>query len=220
MKMNIDVNHARITRQPGFCFFIALFFIAIRLQGQDRAADLIVTFKKDTLSVKITEVGLMSLTYRNFKGDTAVSRTIPKNEVRKVFFGNGDVEEFNQSQANYSQVNDPRYYKMAYKTSFQKEISAWQTDRLLEKKELYGQRYAPQKAVGITTFVVGGGFVVVGFIQAFASIFTLSDELRGGVPIAIGLGVSTGIGMPFTILGIKNKRKYKAITMELNRRGI
>ncbi len=203
----------------GIFFSLALLSQATQtqVQAQKRGADLIITIKKDTLLTKITEVGLTSLTFKNWEGDTTTRRTIAKIDIRKVIFGNGDVEEFGQS--NYTQIAPKRHNKQIPATPFQREITAWSTDKLLEKKAFYKQGYPAQQVVGITAVSVGGGFLLVGLLQTFLSAIT-SVGPEGPKRIAIGMGVAGGIGVPLMFLGNRNKRKHKAIEKELLIRGL
>ena len=60
--------------------------------AQKRNPDLILTVKKDTLSVRITDVGILDLQYKKLTGDTAMIYTVAKTDVIRVFYGNGDEE--------------------------------------------------------------------------------------------------------------------------------
>ena len=204
----------------GIFFSLALLSQATQTQvhAQNRGADLIITIKKDTLLTKITDVGLTSLTFKNWEGDTT-THTIAKIDVQKVIFGNGDVEEFALSDYTPVASNRDRRYKKIPTTPFQREITGWSTDKLLEKKAFYKQGYPAQKVVGFTAFAVGGGFFIVGLLQTFLSAIT-SVGPEGPKRLAIGVGIGGGIGMPLTFLGVKSKRKHKAIEMELLRRGL
>ncbi len=203
--------------------------LALPAQAQKRNPDLILTVKKDTLSVKIAEVGISDVKYRHWTGDTVTIYTIAKIEVAKVFYGNGDEEEFKPSTPVRRVPADRRYYKMKVKTPFQKEIALWSTEKLMTERGVYGQKYRAQKTGGVVAISVGGAAAVVGFVHIFGGIlsalfsFGSNDEYNpkpATVAIVSGIAVSTGAGIPLTILGSKNKKKYNAIKMELEMRGV
>ena len=193
-----------------FCVMVYV-FLTFRSQAQNRGIDRIVTVRNDTMEAKIADVGLEFLKYRNFKGDTTILRTISKREVRKVIYGNGEMEE----------VSDPgMYFNEVPKTRYQKEIEGWLTNKLLKERAFYKPRFRLQKATGMTAFVIAGGLQIFGATQLLISISNRSNEANGTVPILTGIGMGAVIGMPLTYFGIRNRQKYRALTNELRTRGI
>jgi hypothetical protein len=194
------------------------FFLATSVYAQKRNPDIILT-RKDTMSVKIVEVGLSDVKYTQLTGDTLAIYAVAKANIVRVFYGNGDEEEFKPLALVQPVGKDRRYYKMVVKTPFQKEIAQWSTEKLMLEKELYRQKYIPQKVGGIMAFPVGGVLLAVGFAQAIGSLFD-NDGPSGAAAAISGVVIATGLGIPLTIIGSQNKKKYKAIETELEIRRV
>lgn len=200
---------------------LQLYLLPLGLRAQKRAPDIIVTSKNDSLLVKTLEVGLSLLKYKNIEGDTTTVRTIVKKDIMKVLFGNGDIMKFQHRPDKITTPGITLYYtEIQKKTQYQSQIEGWTTEKLLAKQSSYRKRYTPQKVIGIAGLSAGGGFEIFGIWQFCMSMVNGDKKPKGSIPLVTGIGICTGIGMPFTFWGIRSKQKYRAITMELRKRAI
>ena len=194
----------------------AFFVIAISdcLYAQQRDADRIYTIQKDTLNVKITEVGLQEIKYKMLLGDTATQNVIPKYKILKVVYGNGDIDDFSLWTSSQEVLPGKKYYRAIPKTPFQREIGTWSDAQLIMAKSKYKSSTVGPIIGGIVAIHLGAVLYVAGLVN------TAFDDADRGTPQIIGGLVGVGGGISLTVFGAKSGRKYRAIKAEMAIRGL
>ena len=201
-------------RQLRYNFFLLVLTVIFQFPaiGQQRNADQIITIKNDTLTVKILEVKLNEIKYQDFESDK--NHTIAKGTISKVLYGNGESEEFANSERfldkAVSNNPDSRYYKMVVATPFQKSITQWPDQKLFSEQKRYRNIASTNLFLGITSIVAGSVMFTHGILTIFDS-----NHSAGFI---IG-GVFTGtLGIPLLAFRNKAKKRNKFIEMEIERR--
>ena len=201
-------------RQLRSNFFLLVLTVIFQFNavGQPRNADQIITIKNDTLTVRILEVKLNEIKYQDSKSDT--NHTIAKSTISKVLYGNGESEEFVNSERFFDKAisNNPdsRYYSMVVATPFQKSITQWPDQKLFLEQKWYRNIAGTNLFLGITSIVAGSVMFTHGILTIFDS-----NHSSGFI---IG-GVFTGtLGIPLLAFRNKAKKRNKFIEMEIERR--
>lgn len=199
------------------CSVIGVFFVIIfvnSLYAQRRDADRIYTVQKDTLTVKITEVGLQEIKYKMLAGDTLTENLIPKYKILRVVYGNGDIDDFTIWTSNQEVSLGKKYYRAVPKTAFQREIGTWSDAQLIMAKSKYKSGIVAPIIGGIVAIHLGAVLYVAGLVN------TAFDDADRGTPQIIGGLAGVGGGISLTVFGAKSGRKYRAIKAEMAIRGL
>lgn len=204
--------HFKSCRKSKFTLLVLFAIGSFPSIGQQRNADRIVTVKKDTLTVNILEVGLTEIKYK--EADNGMIHLVSKAKVLKVFYGNGETEEF----LNFAQYQDKsipdqtdlKYYKMVVATPFQKSIAQWSDQKLFAEQKRFQNISSTTLFLGITSIVTGSVLFGYGIATIFDS-GQAHEFMRGGI--------FTGtLGIPLLAFQNKFKKKRKFISMEIERR--
>ncbi len=197
----------------GIIFFF--FFLSNASIAQERKADSIFTVRKDTLVVKITQVGIDSVKYYQMK-DLQNIHSLANGDILEVAYGNGEREMFSKVIRKKYQIvrnGDSKYYKIALPTPFQRSITQWPTEKLLVEQKRFKEKRDLCVTLGILGFVGGTITGIVGLSKIFDSSNSASSLMATG--LVVGLS-----GIPLVVFGALNNKKAKFIRMELERRGV
>lgn len=193
---------------------IAILLLSSRSSAQLRNVDSIFTVKKDTLVVRITEVGIHNVKYRKIKDDTSTIHILPKTEISLIVYGNGEREESrgpNIAPDTATALPQRRYYKRV--PAFQQEITHWQPTELVAKKQLFRSNSVVCIVFGIITVIAGPALVISGYNK----IDIFNDDNQAVAQMTGGFLLS-GASIPLFIFGVKNGKRAKLIKIELERR--
>lgn len=208
--LNADVT--RFLYQLCLCSVVAL-CTSLTCTAQQRGADSLFTTAKDTLVVKIAEVDIRDIKYKTLSGDTTVVHLIAKTKVKKVVYGNGETEEFKShpSLNYYPSMEERSNQRYAWVAShpFQREITGWPVEKLLDQQKRYREQAATTTPLGVITAIVGPTLFVTGISKLFDS--DAAGYFVSGVCV-------TSFTIPLAITGGKARKKVNFIKMELERR--
>jgi len=211
------------SRSSSFILFLRIFSFSLFLcplcvtngTAQSRNSDTIFTVKKDTLVVKILEIRIYEVKYKEFGNDSSLTHSIHKSDISKVVYGNGESELFPELQNYPVEAIGQKFYKLALPSAFQKEITQWPEEKLLMEKLKYQDRASITTTLGVATAIATPILFVAGFVTIFQDIFSDSNKAPKLLIAAAITGTATA---PLMIFSSKNRKKYKSIKMELGRR--
>jgi hypothetical protein len=201
--------------RPGFRLLTGILIVAaisIECMAQQRDADSIFTIKKDTLTVRIIEVGIDAIKYTRPGGDSVRIYSMAKSEISSVTYGNGETETYETRVPNADQTQKYRYVQPVKTSAFQQTISTWPNDLLITKQKEYQTTANIALATGIVTSAASPILIVGGFIT------TIFDSEKRGTPYLVGGLLGLGASVSLFLGTAKNKKKSRTLQMELLRR--
>jgi hypothetical protein len=180
--------------------------------AQQRDADSIFTIKKDTLTVRIIEVGIHAIKYTRSIGDSVRVYSMAKSEILSVTYGNGETERYETSMPNVDPKPKYRYLQPIKTNAFQQSLSTWPNDLLITKQKEYQINANVALGTGVLTSVAGPGLIAAGIIT------TIFDNEKRGAPFLAGGLLSVGASVSLFLGSGKNRKKSRMLQMELFKR--
>lgn len=204
-----------VSAQFGKIFLLTYFVFATQQSfAQQRSADSIFTIRKDTLVVKIAEVGINSIKYRKTP-DSEIIHELLKTDILSIVYGNGEVETFGYSQYYKEkpsiQVTDKRYYKMVLATPFQKEIVRWPREKLLTERTHLKEKKDLNLTLGILSILGGTAMFIGGVSKLFDNTNSALALMDGGITVGT-------FSIPLFAFRARNGKKINFINAEIERR--
>lgn len=219
------------------CFSILLISVCVYCQ------DLIVKKNTDEIQVKIIEVGLTEVKYKNWNNQDGPTYVINKSEIFMIKYANGDKESYadfnssqnpnmNQNENSTKTLSTYTYYEYYPKAKSMLKIND-EIATVEESKKILGEDTYRRMASNCLGEVFGYVFITLGTVTVCAGIgvcvYTEREPLYGGyyssifplmkeglICMAIG-AVMTAVGLP---LAIVLPKKNKAIVAKYSEQSI
>jgi hypothetical protein len=182
--------------------------------AQQRIADSIFTVKKDTLTVRIIEVGIHTIKYTRPGGDSVRIYSMAKSEISSVTYGNGETEKYEESASQAGPQPKYRYLQPVKIIPFQRSISSWSNDLLISKQKEYQINANAALLTGVVTSAASPVLIVGGIITSL-----FDSEKRGTLCIVGGL-LGAGASVSLFLGSGKNRKKSRILQMELLKRNV